>query len=147
MPRIFDDALSLEYADSGNYLLGVHIADVSHYVRENGAIDREARERATSVYLVDRVLPMLPEHLSNNICSLNEQVDRLTYTCRMEISPDGKIERYDIFKSIINSNARLNYDEVQEFFDNGSGENISEDVGEVLKGLQKLAKINAQDSL
>ena len=137
----FDDALSLEYADSGNFLLGVHIADVSHYVRENGALDREARERATSVYLVDRVLPMLPEHLSNNICSLNEQVDRLTYTCRMEISPDGKIERYDIFKSIINSNARLNYDEVQEFFDNGSGENISEDVGEVLKGLQKLAKL------
>ena len=140
----FDDALSIEMTNSGNYLLGVHIADVSHYLLENSALDREAQNRATSVYLVDRVLPMLPEHLSNDICSLKENEDRLTYTCRMEITPQGKIEKYDIFKSIIRSRARLSYDEVQEYFDNSKAERISKEVGQVLVPLRKLAKLMRQ---
>lgn len=136
----FDDALSIRRNGAGNYLVGVHIADVSHYVTENGIVDKEALNRGTSVYLVDRVLPMLPEHLSNEICSLKANVDRLTYTCEIELNQKGGVVSYNIFKSIINSNARLDYDEVQEHFDTGELNNITSEVAESLKPLRMLAK-------
>lgn len=113
----FDDALSIEILPNGNYRLYVHIADVSYYVRENSELDREAFRRGTSVYLVDRVIPMLPEILSNNICSLMPNKDRLAYTCIMEITPRGIVKNYAIVESVINSNVRFTYEEVQDIID------------------------------
>jgi ribonuclease R len=136
----FDDALSLRKNGKGNYLVGVHIADVSHYVREGGALDKEARNRATSVYLVDRVLPMLPEHISNEICSLKGGEERLTYTCEMEITPKGNVTNFEIFKSIIKSSARLSYDEVQDYFDSAETNGVPIEVAEALGPLRALAK-------
>jgi ribonuclease R len=114
-----DDAVSLEIKADGNCFLGVHIADVSFYVKERSALDREALRRSTSVYLVDRVIPMLPEKLSNNICSLKPHRNRLTYSVIMELTPEGDRVGYQIQKSVIKSKAKLNYDEVQKFFDTG----------------------------
>jgi ribonuclease R len=111
--RDFDDAISIEKIKAG-YRLWVHIADVSSYVREGTSLDEEAYQRGTSVYLPDRAIPMLPEALSNGICSLNPNVDRLTFTCEMDISPEGEIVRYDIYESIINSNERMTYTAVRE---------------------------------
>lgn len=108
-----DDAVHVKRLDNGNTLLGVHIADVSHYVREGTALDREAFDRGTSVYLVDRVIPMLPPRLSNGICSLHPQVDRLTLTCEMEWSPQMELVRHDIYPSVIKTTARMTYDEVR----------------------------------
>lgn len=113
----FDDAVSIEKLPKKAYRLGVHIADVSHYVCKGTALDDEALERATSVYLVDRVLPMLPESLSNGICSLNEGVDRLTMSCIMDIDPQGKVFAYKITPSIIRSKARLTYTQVNQLLD------------------------------
>lgn len=111
--RDFDDAISIEKIKTG-YRLWVHIADVAGYVREGTSLDEEAYQRATSVYLPDRAIPMLPEALSNGICSLNPNVDRLTFTCEMDVSPEGEILRYDIYESVINSNERMTYTAVRE---------------------------------
>jgi len=109
--RDHDDAISLERVGKG-FRLGVHIADVSHYVPWEGLIDREATLRGTSVYLVDRVLPMLPEHLSNRICSLRPDEDKLSMSVVMDLDKTGRVESYRLFPSVMRSDRRLNYDEV-----------------------------------
>ncbi|MBQ9992322.1 MAG: ribonuclease R [Firmicutes bacterium] len=107
-----DDAVSLERKENGNWLLGVHIADVAHFVAPNSPLDKEAWQRATSVYLPGMVIPMLPRELSNGVCSLHPGEDKLTLSCLMEISPNGKILESHICESVIHSKRRLNYDEV-----------------------------------
>ena len=115
--RDFDDALSLVEREDGNLDLGVHIADVSYYVRFDDVLDCEARHRGTSVYLVDRVLPMLPEKLSNHLCSLNPDVDRLAMSVLIEITPRGKVLGYRIEDTVIRSRRRLAYEQVQGYFE------------------------------
>lgn len=123
----FDDALSIEKTDAGNFLVGVHIADVSFYVHPGSAIDSEAFQRGNSVYFVGRAIPMLPEKLSNEICSLKPGVDRLTYSVFFEITSRGRIVKYEIGKTIINSKRRFTYEEVQQIIETGDGD-FNEDV-------------------
>lgn len=118
----FDDALSIEILENDNYRIGIHIADVSHYVSIGSSLDKEALERGNSVYLVGSVIPMLPEKLSNNICSLVPNKDRMTYSVIVEITKRGKVENYQIKKTIINSKRRFTYDEVQEIIENRKGD-------------------------
>jgi len=114
--RDFDDAITIERVE-GRVRLGVHIADVSHYVPWDSALDQEARKRGTSVYLVDRVLPMLPEELSNGICSLNPGEDRLSFSVVIDLDANASVESYELFPSVMRSDRRFNYDEVQSWLD------------------------------
>jgi len=135
-----DDAISLERLPDGNWLLGVHIADVSNYVKEKTALDEEALSRGTSVYLVDRVIPMLPEELSNNICSLKPKEDRLTTSCLIELKGNGRLLRSEICESVIRSRYRLNYQEVQNFFDGGKFSYKSKKLQETLTNMLGLSR-------
>ncbi|MGA0254789.1 MAG: ribonuclease R [Rhodothermales bacterium] len=110
----FDDALHLKHLPNGHVEVGIHIADVSHYVPSESELDRSARERATSVYLVDQVIPMLPEHLSNSICSLNPEVDRLTFSCVVELDTKAQVVDFRVVESVIHSKHRLSYEQAQE---------------------------------
>ncbi|HJV47182.1 MAG TPA: ribonuclease R [Bacillota bacterium] len=112
-----DDAVSLDRLENGNYLLGVHIADVSYYVKEGSFLNEEAFKRGTSVYLVDRVIPMIPHRLSNGICSLNPQVNRLTLTCDMELNENAELVRHEIYASVIKTNERMTYTNVYKILE------------------------------
>ena len=137
-----DDAVSLT-RDGDNYILGVHIADVSNYVQEKSALDREALNRGTSVYLVDRVIPMLPHRLSNGICSLNAGEDRLTLSCIMTINPQGKVEDYRIVEAVINVDRRMDYTTVNKIISD-KDEALREeyaDFVEMFDGMAELSQI------
>jgi ribonuclease R len=138
----FDDAVSLEVLADGNYRLGVHIADVSQYVREGSALDREALKRGTSVYLVNEVIPMLPEKLSNDVCSLKPYEDRLAYSVFMTVTHQGTVKGYEIEKSVIESKRRFTYEEVQRILDTGKGEH-----GNILREMRTLSQILLQKRL
>ncbi len=138
----FDDALSLTELDGGDLELGVHIADVSHYVRFGDVLDQEALERATSIYLVDRVIPMLPEKISNHLCSLNPDVDRLAISAIMRVSSKGKVLSHRIEDTVIRSTRRLSYEQVQGYFDGDKRVRSEvEDVAGLLDRLRSLASI------
>lgn len=138
-----DDAVNVKKLESGNYVLGVHIADVSNYVKEGSFLDKEAILRGTSVYMLDRVIPMLPVELSNGICSLNAGEDRFAISCVMEINRDGKVVSADIFKSIINVTERMSYTDVQKILD-GSDKKVLKRYEKYVghfKLMEELAKI------
>ncbi|MDO4320313.1 MAG: ribonuclease R [Bacteroidales bacterium] len=132
----FDDALSIRRLPNGNYEIGVHIADVTHYVHPDTIIDREAQDRATSVYLVDRVVPMLPEHLSNGICSLRPNEEKLTFSVIFEMDDRAKILASRIGRTVICSDRRFTYEEAQDVIETGKGDYVKE-----IQTLDRLAKI------
>ncbi|MFD9625964.1 ribonuclease R [Peribacillus muralis] len=138
-----DDAVSVSKLENGHYKLGVHIADVSHYVTEGSPIDKEALERGTSVYLVDRVIPMIPHRLSNGICSLNPQVDRFTLSCEMEITPDGHVVNHEIFESVIKTTERMTYGNVNKILVEKDEEQLEryEALVPMFQEMEKLAAI------
>lgn len=131
----FDDALSIRQLANGNWEVGVHIADVTHYVTPNSIIDREAQQRATSVYLVDRTIPMLPEHLSNGICSLRPDEEKLTFSAIFELDAKANVLNYRIGRTVIKSNRRFTYEEAQQIIETGEGDYAKE-----VLTLDKLAK-------
>ena len=122
----FDDALSVEELENGNLQVGIHIADVSYYVKKGSYLDKQALRRGNSVYLVGHVIPMLPEKLSNNLCSLVPYKDRLTYSVITELTPRGKLVKHDIRKTIINSKRRFTYTEAQQIIENEKGDLVKE---------------------
>lgn len=132
----FDDALSIRLLPSGNYEIGVHIADVTHYVTPSSIIEREAQSRATSVYLVDRVVPMLPEHLSNGICSLRPDEDKLTFSCIFEMDGNAQVINSHIARTVTRSDRRFTYEEAQAVIETGEG-----DFRDEILTLDRLAKI------
>jgi len=132
----FDDALSIRKLSNGLWEAGVHIADVTHYVRPESIIEQEARQRATSVYLVDRTIPMLPEHLSNGICSLRPNEDKLTYSVIFQMNDNAEVVHYNIAKTVIRSIRRFTYEEAQTVIETGKG-----DCREEILTLDRLAKI------
>ena len=131
----FDDALSIRKLENGNWEIGVHIADVSHFVRPGDIIDKEAYNRATSVYLVDRTIPMLPEYLSNGLCSLRPNEDKYSYSCIFEMSDDAKVQASRIVRTVICSDRRFTYEEAQEIIERGEG-----DYAEEILTLNRLAQ-------
>lgn len=138
-----DDAINVEKLDNGNYRLGVHIADVAHYVQKGTAIDEEAYDRGTSSYLIDRVIPMLPQELSNGICSLHPKVDRLTLSADMEINSQGKVVNYDIYPSVISSYRRMSYNEVNRILmdEDPAMMNKHDDLVEMFQAMAELHNI------
>ena len=138
-----DDGVYVEKLSNGNYLLGVYIADVAHYVKENSKIEQEAYLRGTSVYLADRVIPMLPHQLSNGICSLNPGEDRLAMACEMEIDKSGTVVHYDIFEAVIHSHQRMTYEAVNKMLEENDPDTIKEyeNLYPMFKDMQDLAKI------
>ena len=136
-----DDAISIELMNNGHYKLGVHIADVSYYVKEGSPLDNEAMERGTSVYLVDRVIPMLPHELSNGICSLNPNVDRLAISCVMEFDHDGKQLDYEIFPSVIRSRIQMTYKKVNSILEDNVVPEGYESYEKSLRLMEELAQI------
>lgn len=141
-----DDAVSVQKLPGGGYRLGVHIADVSYYVKEGTPLDAEALERGTSVYLVDRVIPMLPAKLSNGVCSLNRQEDRLAFTVMMDIDENGKVTAHDIFESVINVNERMTYTDVYRLLEPhddepGGGSSLVERYGYLLEDFRLMKEL------
>ena len=132
----FDDALSINKLENGNWEIGVHIADVSHYVRPNTKLDEEAYSRATSIYLVDRVVPMLPEVLSNDVCSLRPNEDKYTFSAVFEINDKAEIKNQWFGRTIIHSDRRFTYEEAQERIETAEGDLVEE-----ILVLNRLAKI------
>lgn len=132
----FDDALSFQVLPNGNYEIGIHIADVSYYVRPGTALEQEAQHRTTSVYLVDRTIPMLPEIISNDLCSLRPHEEKLAYSAVFEMDPQGNVVSDWFGRTLINSDKRFTYEEAQEIIDKGAGEHV-----EALVTLNTLAKI------
>ncbi|PWU69233.1 ribonuclease R [Gracilibacillus dipsosauri] len=138
-----DDAVTVTRLENGNYKLGVYIADVTHYVKEDSPIDKEAFERGTSVYLVDRVIPMIPHRLSNGICSLNPQVDRLVLGCDMEINTKGEVVNHDIFQAVIKTTERMTYKAVNQILVDNDEEVIEhyQSLVPMFKDMENLAEI------
>ena len=136
-----DDAISIEKKENGNYVLGVHIADVSYYVKEDSELDKEAYKRGTSVYLANTVIPMLPHELSNGICSLNPNVDRLAMSCVMEIDNTGEVVEYDIFQSVIKSRKQMTYKNVNKIIEEDIIPEGYEEFADTLKEMKELADI------
>lgn len=135
----FDDAISFEQLENGLYRIGIHIADVTHYVRPGTALDAEAYNRATSVYLVDRTIPMLPEALSNNLCSLRPHEDKLCYSAVFDLDDQAKVHKEWFGHTVINSDRRFNYEEAQSVIETGEG-----DLSDVILKLHLLAQIMRQ---
>ncbi len=136
-----DDAVYVEKLDDNQYKLGVHIADVTHYVKENSKLDKEALKRATSIYLADRVIPMLPKELSNGVCSLNPNEDKLCLSCEMIIDLKGKIVDYLIYESIISSKYRMTYTDVSNILENDD-ESLKEKYKEILPMLKNMEELS-----
>jgi len=141
----FDDAVEVKRLEDGGFFLGVHIADVSHYVTENSPLDEEAYRRGTSIYLVDRVIPMLPEDLSNNLCSLMPDVDRLAVSCDMWIDAEGRVKHHEIYESVIRSSGRLTYEQVNAALSGDAKAEASlEGLMDMVREMRTLAKLLRQ---
>ncbi len=138
----FDDALSIRKLENGNWEIGVHIADVSHYVVSNTLLDQEAYQRATSVYLVDRVVPMLPEVLSNEVCSLRPNEDKYTFSAVFELNDKAEIKKQWFGRTVIHSDRRFTYEEAQERIETGKG-----DLADEILTLDRLAKILREERI